>query len=169
MFNIAYGGHTGVEVPGSRGLPVSITAGLELPSDLSVAGGEIDIFEGVNLVTHNGMSLHTTPGCTQPQGVTQTGTQASTNCDYSQNSNSGCTVQDANTTSYGAAFAQAGGGVWVTEFAETGINIWFYSVRTLLPSSRFALLIECVCLETQCTFDLVYEQHRYFSSWYSIC
>ena len=136
MFNIAYGEHTGVEVPESRGLLVSIAAGLRLPSDLSIAGGEIDIFEGINLATRNQMALHTTSGCTQPQGVTQTGTQAGTNCDYSQNGNSGCIVQDSNTASYGAAFAQAGGGVWVTEFAETGINIWFYSVRTLPPSSR---------------------------------
>ena len=102
-----------------------------------LAGGEIDIFEGINLATNNQMSLHTTAGCTQPQGVTQTGNQATTNCDYSQNGNSGCIVQDSNTASYGAAFAQAGGGVWVTEFAETGINIWFFSVRILLPNSVF--------------------------------
>ena len=169
MFKIAYGEHSGVEVPESRGLLVSIAIGLRLPSDLTIAGGEIDIFEGINLATRNQMALHTTSGCTQPQGVTQTGTQAGTNCDYSQNGNSGCIVQDSNTASYGAAFAQAGGGVWVTEFAETGINIWFYSVRTLPPSPGFALLIECICLATQCTFGLVYEQHRYFSSWYSIC
>ena len=87
------------------------------------------------------MSLHTTAGCTQPQGVTQTGTQATTNCDYSQNGNSGCIVQDSNTASYGAAFAQAGGGVWVTEFAETGINIWFFSVRNLPPHSVLAQMI----------------------------
>jgi hypothetical protein len=85
------------------------------------------------------MSVHTTAGCTQPQGVTQSGTQITTNCDYNQNGNSGCTVQDPNTASYGAAFAQAGGGVWVTEFAETGINIWFFSVRTVPPNSVICL------------------------------
>jgi len=139
MLSIAYGEHTGVEVSESRGLPVSINAAMRPRSDSTIAGGEIDIFEGINLATRNGMALHTTPGCTQPQGVTQTGTQASTNCDYSLNGNSGCAVQDSNTNSYGAAFAQAGGGVWVTEFAETGINIWFFSVRTpplITPYSR---------------------------------
>jgi hypothetical protein len=103
--------------------------------DSPITGGEIDIFEGINLATRNQMSLHTTAGCTQPQGVTQTGTQGNTNCDYSQNGNAGCIVQDSNTASYGAAFAQAGGGVWVTEFAETGINIWFFNVRTRTNTS----------------------------------
>jgi hypothetical protein len=100
--------------------------------DSPITGGVIDIFEGVNLATHNQMTLHTTAGCTQPQGVTQTGTQGNTNCDYSQN---GCIVQDPNVASYGAAFSQTGGGVWVTEFAVTGINIWFFNVRTLPHTS----------------------------------
>ena len=169
MFHIVYGEHTGAEAPESRGLSVSIAAAPRPRSDSSIAGGEIDIFEGVNLATRNQMTLHTTSGCTQPQNVTQTGTQVSTNCDYSQIGNSGCTVQDSNTASYGAAFARAGGGVWVTEFAETGINIWFFSVRTLTTSSMFAQLIEFDRIATQCTFSLVHEQRRYFRSWYSIC
>jgi len=119
-------------------LPQHIVAAQRLRSDSPIAGGEIDIFEGVNLVTRNHMSLHTTAGCTQPLNVTQTGTPASTNCDYSQVGDPGCTVLDNSTASYGSAFAQAGGGVWVTEFAETGINIWFYSVRTLPNSCVFA-------------------------------
>lgn len=36
--------------------------------------------------------------------------------------------------SYGAPFAAAGGGVWVTELATTGINIWFYS-RADIPTA----------------------------------
>ena len=135
MLCAAHGEHTGVVVLGWLGLPVSNCQAWRPCSDTSIAGGEIDIFEGINLATNNQMSLHTTAGCTQPQGVTQTGAQQSTNCDYSQNGNSGCIVQDTNTASYGAAFAQAGGGVWVTEFAETGINLWFFSVRTLPPNS----------------------------------
>ena len=118
-----------------NGRPVSIVTARGPCADSFIAGGEIDIFEGINLAKNNQMALHTTAGCTQPQGVIQTGTQAITNCDYSQNNNSGCVVQDSNTASYGAAFAQAGGGVWVTEFAETGINIWFFSVRNLPPST----------------------------------
>src|SRR5258706_1840219 len=138
MLYAAYGEHTGVVVLEWNGRPVSTATARKPCSDSSIAGGEIDIFEGINLATNNQMSLHTTTGCTKPQGVTQTGTQATTNCDYSQNGNSGCIVQDSNTASYGAAFAQAGGGVWVTEFAETGINIWFFSVRNLPPNSVLA-------------------------------
>jgi len=111
------------------------------------AGGEIDIFEGINLATRNQMSLHTTAGCTQPQGVTQTGTQGNTNCDYSQNGNAGCIVQDSNTASYGAAFAQAGGGVWVTEFAETGINIWFFN-RPSIPAALSTNSVDTSALGT---------------------
>ena len=42
--------------------------------------GEIDIIEAVNLVAYNQMALHTQNGCTQPSGVTQSGTTGSTNC-----------------------------------------------------------------------------------------
>jgi hypothetical protein len=37
------------------------------------ATGEIDIIEGVNNVAPNLMTLHTSPGCTQPAGKTMTG------------------------------------------------------------------------------------------------
>lgn len=51
------------------------------------------------------------------------------NCDISQNSDSGCTVNDTNTDSYGAGFAAAGGGVFVAEWATDGIRVWFLTVR----------------------------------------
>jgi hypothetical protein len=102
--------------------------------DLWPAGGEIDIFEGVNLQTKNQMALHTHSGCTQAEGVTQSGTTGNRNCDGGQSGGAGCTVIDANENSYGAPFAAAGGGVWVTEFADTGVNIWFFS-RANVPSS----------------------------------
>jgi hypothetical protein len=98
------------------------------------AGGEIDIFEGVNRQTKNQMALHTTAGCIQAAGVTQTGNTDQANCDDNRNGGSGCTVIDVNENSYGAPFAAAGGGVWVTEFADTGINIWFFS-RPNVPAS----------------------------------
>ena len=50
-------------------------------------------------------------------------------CSSLANSNSGCTVVDKSTASYGAPFAAAGGGVFATELAETGISIWFFTVR----------------------------------------
>jgi hypothetical protein len=98
------------------------------------AGGEIDIFEAVNLQTANQMALHTIAGCTQATGVTQTGTTGQVNCDNNSSAGAGCTVIDANADSYGAPLAAAGGGVWILEFATAGINIWFTS-RANVPSS----------------------------------
>lgn len=98
-------------------------------------GGEIDTFEGVNMVQNNQMGLHTNPGCkqVQPNQTTNSTWIPSTDCSVQANSNQGCIVLDPDTTSYGAAFANAGGGVWVTEFAQTGISIWFMP-RAKVPS-----------------------------------
>ncbi|KAF8192188.1 glycoside hydrolase family 16 protein [Pholiota molesta] len=96
-------------------------------------GGEIDTFEGVNLVTNNQMGLHTNPGCTVT-GQQQSSTLLnSTDCSNLDNSNQGCITMDPNPASYGAAFAAAGGGVFVTEFATTGISVWFFP-RANVPS-----------------------------------
>ncbi|KAM0790911.1 hypothetical protein ACM66B_004218 [Microbotryomycetes sp. NB124-2] len=98
------------------------------------SGGEIDTFEGVNLVTRNQMALHTRSGCTAGgTSAAQTGNLTYGNCDANVNSNSGCTVVDPNTNSYGADFAAAGGGLWATQLAESGISIWFFS-RDDIPS-----------------------------------
>lgn len=70
----------------------------------------------------NQMALHTEPGCTQVS-PNQTSTLVnSTDCSYAANANQGCIVQTPTTASYGAGFASAGGGVFITEFAETGIR-----------------------------------------------
>ncbi|KAG5636091.1 hypothetical protein H0H81_009139 [Sphagnurus paluster] len=96
---------------------------------------EIDTLEGVNLQTINQMGLHTLPGCTiVGANDLSTSTQTSTDCSYLANDNQGCLVMDNNPASYGAGFAAAGGGVWVTEFASTGISIWFFP-RANVPSS----------------------------------
>ncbi|KAK0459967.1 glycoside hydrolase family 16 protein [Desarmillaria tabescens] len=97
-------------------------------------GGEIDTFEGVNLVTMNQMALHTESGCTQVDPVQSSTLINSTDCNYEANSNSGCVVTDPSKASYGAQFASSGGGVFVTEYAETGISIWFFS-RSSVPDS----------------------------------
>jgi hypothetical protein len=97
--------------------------------------GEIDIIEGVNLMvcfSHsptprcralsrtqegNRYALHTVPGCSQPQGVWQTGVSGETDCSQP----TGCFVSETSTDSYGEAFATAGGGVWATQFDVAGI------------------------------------------------
>jgi len=98
------------------------------------AGGEIDTFEAVNLMTNPQMGLHTDPGCTQVSPVQTSTLINSTDCSYLTNSNQGCIVTEPSVASYGAPFASAGGGVWVTEFAESGISIWFFT-RSAVPSS----------------------------------
>lgn len=97
-------------------------------------GGEIDTFEGVNQVTLNQMSLHTEPGCTQVNPIETSNLVNSTDCSYLSNSNQGCVVTVPSTQSYGAGFAAAGGGVYVTQFIESGISIWFFP-RSSVPSS----------------------------------
>ncbi|KAF9019941.1 glycoside hydrolase family 16 protein [Hymenopellis radicata] len=97
-------------------------------------GGEIDTFEGVNQVTHNQMALHTTDNCKQVDPVQTSTLINSTDCNHDTNDNEGCVVTDPSTASYGAAFAQAQGGVFVTEFAESGISVWFFS-RSDVPDS----------------------------------
>ena len=80
------------------------------------------------MATNNQMTLHTLPGCTQPKDVIQTGRTNHTDCDSTSQGSTGCNVIDTDPASYGAPFANAGGGVWVTEFTETGTKIWFFSV-----------------------------------------
>ncbi|KIY69291.1 glycoside hydrolase family 16 protein [Cylindrobasidium torrendii FP15055 ss-10] len=97
-------------------------------------GGEIDTFEGVNMVTMNQMALHTTEGCTQKNPTQSSTLINSTNCDYEADSNAGCVVTDPSTSSYGEGFAKAQGGVFITEFAKSGISIWFFP-RASIPDS----------------------------------
>ncbi|KAG7091333.1 hypothetical protein E1B28_010377 [Marasmius oreades] len=97
-------------------------------------GGEIDTFEGVNLFTQNQMSLHTLPGCKQVNPVQTSTLIPNADCSNTTNNNQGCIVKDPNTNSYGQPFADAGGGVFVTEMATSGISIWFFT-RSAVPSS----------------------------------
>ena len=84
-------------------------------------GGEIDILENVNLATDNQMALHTTPGCTQPSDVTQSGKTTQASCSFGANSSNGCTVVESQANSFGSGFNSAGGGVWATQFDTSGI------------------------------------------------
>jgi len=109
------------------------TMGANWPS-----GGEIDIMEGVNLVTSNQVALHTLTGCTQASSVIQSGRTLETNCSTSANDNSGCAVSETHANSYGEAFASNGGGVYAAEFASTGVSFWFFpraSIPTELTNS----------------------------------
>jgi hypothetical protein len=74
------------------------------------------------MVHNSQFSLHTEPGCTAVNAVQTSTLVNSTDCSFKTNSNEGCVVEDPDPNSYGAAFAAAGGGMFVTEFAETGIS-----------------------------------------------
>ena len=103
----------------------------------SIPGGEIDIFEGVNMQNTNQMTLHTGPDCSLPSGLTQTGVPLGRDCTYYPGNNAGCGVTDPNTNSYGKEFAGAGGGIWITQFETSGIKIWFVPVSDCLMKPSF--------------------------------
>ncbi|KAI0047741.1 glycoside hydrolase family 16 protein [Auriscalpium vulgare] len=92
--------------------------------------GEIDIIEAVNIMGNNQYALHTTPGCFQPEGAWQTGASGPRDCSKP----TGCVVSETKPNSFNAGFAQAGGGVWATQFDVAGIFIWYWS-RPDIPQS----------------------------------
>lgn len=64
------------------------------------------------------MGLHTTAGCTQVSPQQTSKIINGTNCEGA----AGCIVTNDSPASYGPAFANAQGGVFVTELAESGVS-----------------------------------------------
>ncbi|TFK45417.1 putative laminarinase [Heliocybe sulcata] len=89
--------------------------------------GEVDIVEGVNDVSPNQSTLHTSSNCTMPAARDQTGTAGSNDCYGGDNNNSGCGVQDPTTNSYGPTFNANGGGWYAMERTNSYISIWFWA------------------------------------------
>ncbi|KAG8901799.1 hypothetical protein FRB99_005099, partial [Tulasnella sp. 403] len=59
-------------------------------------------------------------------GMAFTGTVLTSNCDATQNSNTGCGVRDPSDKSYGSALNDGGGGVYATLLNDDGVAIWFF-------------------------------------------
>lgn len=93
-------------------------------------GGEIDILEGVNDYTNNGMTLHTGPGCMIGSDTTQFSGEVTTpNCDVAaegQGKNVGCSIRHPSKQSYGAGLNRNGGGVYATQWDSDAISIYFF-------------------------------------------
>lgn len=113
--------------------------------------GEIDIIEGINLVNNNQMALHSTPGCLQAANPAQSGRTLETNCSLDR----GCIVAETKPNSYGAGFAQAGGGVYAVQMDVTGVYIWFWSVRWLCCYFVINLLTSGLAEAGSSSFDQV--------------
>ncbi|KAG6864896.1 hypothetical protein C0991_006466 [Blastosporella zonata] len=88
--------------------------------------GEIDILEGINLMDHNQMALHTLPGCTHSTPSNQMGISGELDCSQP----SGCIVAEATPNSYQASFAAAGGGVFATQFDVAGYVVEMLKLLT---------------------------------------
>ncbi|KAI0827077.1 concanavalin A-like lectin/glucanase domain-containing protein [Trametes gibbosa] len=104
--------------------PAFWTKGPNWPYD-----GEIDIVEGINLMTDNQMAVHTTQGCKTDNSIVQTGKIGFTDCSQG----SGCTVHETKPDSFGVNFAQNGGGVWATQYDIAGVFIWYWPRADVPP------------------------------------
>jgi len=85
-------------------------------------GGEVDIVEGVNNVSPNQATLHTSSGCVMPASRDQTGTTVgATDC------NGACGVLCDKANSFASGFNNAGGGWYAMERTNYAIKVWFWS------------------------------------------
>lgn len=121
--------------------------------------GEIDIIEGVNTQTHNGVTLHTGPGCsigantnTSPNigssnmnlntngaaaDTAFSGSVSTSNCDINaagQAQNAGCSIATSDKSSYGDGLNSIQGGIYATEWTSDVIKIWYFP-RSKVPSN----------------------------------
>ena len=75
----------------------------------------------------NQYAIHTTEGCFLSNNADQTGRTNSRDCSQG----TGCVVAETKPNSFGAGFAEAGGGVFAAQFDVSGFYFWFWSVSPL--------------------------------------
>ncbi|KIK50587.1 glycoside hydrolase family 16 protein [Collybiopsis luxurians FD-317 M1] len=92
--------------------------------------GEIDVIEGTTESTGNQITMHTGAGCTLTTGQAITGTTVDSEltCESGGSNNNGCPTKDPDTSSFGAGFNSAGGGVFAELWdPSVGIKVWRWS------------------------------------------
>lgn len=93
-------------------------------------GGEIDIIEGVNEQTNNGMTLHTAPNCKiGPDTSIFAGEVTTPDCDvnaHNQSKNVGCSIEHPSKDSYGVGLNAIGGGVYATQWTDEAISVYYF-------------------------------------------
>ncbi|KAF3038499.1 hypothetical protein E8E12_006085 [Didymella heteroderae] len=140
-------------------------------------GGEIDILEGVNDQTHNGMTLHTAPGCKiGPDTSIFAGEVTTPDCDVNaknQSKNVGCSIEHPSTDSYGVGLNAIGGGVYATQWTDEAISVYYFPRGSIpddvlgdapkpdgwgLPAAKFtgACNIESMFKEQQIVFNTAF-------------
>lgn len=96
--------------------------------------GEIDIVEGVNLMTKNKYSLHSGEGtCTiVDKASADSGTIGATDChtleddDTTVVNTAGCSIDSGVSADFGDGFNTNSGGYYVTQWTSTFIKHWFF-------------------------------------------
>ncbi|KAF8827753.1 hypothetical protein HHX47_DHR4000369 [Lentinula edodes] len=90
--------------------------------------------DGLDRKCESGDKQSVFPPCSSATS-NQTGTTTSTNCTVvpSEDENTGCVVEDTQTDSFGAGFAENNGGVYAVLWDESGIAMWFFN-RSSVPS-----------------------------------
>lgn len=101
--------------------------------------GRINIIEGINQMTTNSMTLHTSQRCqTKAPKTTFTGLLASKSCGVAGappgvSPQIGCKIgAPDNSGSFGDPFNRAGGGIFATQWTPQNISIWFFP-RASIP------------------------------------
>ncbi|KAG9240915.1 mixed-linked glucanase [Calycina marina] len=104
-------------------------------------GGEIDIYEGVNDIIANTVTLHSGSDCNMTSKVTTSVPQGnkdgfnpilSSNCNAGvQPGTQGCGFGHAATGTYGTPFNAAGGGIYAMEWTITDIKVYYFPRKTI--------------------------------------
>lgn len=121
--------------PTSQSLPAALISYSWMVGPDWPSSGEIDIIEGVNLMTTNQMTLHTSPGCTVSVGSGgQSGSSVGDPACGDGSGYNGCPVVSNTGTSYGTPFDNVkGGGVYAMQWTASNIKIWYFP-RNSVPS-----------------------------------